>query len=186
MVTLLVLQEGGRKVPDSGHAGLGVALHLFRRGKQHLAGLVALPRHRFAWNLLRLFFVTGQVYVDQKAPVALRAAAQGLIYFITYGIGMFVGSWICGRVVDYYAKSSPAGCRSQLASIWMVPAIASFPVLLFFWAGFKVGEKKSARLRKFPVRSEQSAAERRPTASRAAAATSCDACILMICSLACA
>src|SRR5947208_16653854 len=28
------------------------------------------------------FFVTGQVYVDQKAPPALRAVAQGLIYFI--------------------------------------------------------------------------------------------------------
>src|SRR6266404_2421724 len=42
------------------------------------------------------FFVTGQVYVDQKAPQALRAAAQGLITFITYGIGMFIGSWICG------------------------------------------------------------------------------------------
>ena len=45
------------------------------------------------------FFETGQVYVDQKAPSALRAAAQGLITFITYGIGMFIGSWICGRVM---------------------------------------------------------------------------------------
>lgn len=47
--------------------------------------------------------------MDQKAPPALRAAAQGLITFITYGIGMFIGSWICGRIVDMYVKSSPAG-----------------------------------------------------------------------------
>ncbi len=84
------------------------------------------------------FFVTGQVYVDQKAPPALRAAAQGLITFITYGIGMFIGSWICGRVVDLYAKSSPAGALlHNWRSIWMVPAIASAVVLVFFWAGFR-------------------------------------------------
>jgi nucleoside transporter len=87
------------------------------------------------------FFVTGQVYVDQKAPAALRAAAQGLITFITYGIGMFVGSWICGRVVDFYAKSSVAGGHDW-RSIWMVPAIASAIVLLFFWVGFSNKERQ--------------------------------------------
>jgi nucleoside transporter len=84
------------------------------------------------------FFVTGQVYVDQKAPQALRAAAQGMITFITYGIGMFIGSWICGRVVDLYAKSSPTGgVLHDWLSIWMVPAIASAVVLAFFWVGFR-------------------------------------------------
>jgi MFS family permease len=84
------------------------------------------------------FFVTGQVYVDQKAPQALRAAAQGLITFITYGIGMFIGSWICGRIVDLYAKSAPSGgLLHDWRSIWMVPAIASALVLVFFWAGFR-------------------------------------------------
>ena len=84
------------------------------------------------------FFVTGQVYVDQKAPPALRAVAQGLIYFITYGIGMFVGSWICGGIVDRYAKSLPSGgVLHDWRSIWMVPAVASAVVLLFFWVGFR-------------------------------------------------
>ena len=84
------------------------------------------------------FFVTGQVYVDQKAPPALRAAAQGLITFITYGIGMFVGSWICGAIVDRYVKSAPGGgVLHDWRSIWMVPAVASAAVLIFFWAGFR-------------------------------------------------
>lgn len=88
------------------------------------------------------FFVTGQVYVDQKAPPALRAVAQGLIYFITYGIGMFVGSWICGGIVDRYAKSLPSGgVLHDWRSIWMVPAIASAVVLLFFWVGFQREER---------------------------------------------
>jgi len=80
----------------------------------------------------------GQVYIDQKAPSGLRAAAQGLMTFLTYGIGMFVGSLICGRIVDFYAKSSPAGgILHDWRAIWMVPAIASAVVLVFFWIGFR-------------------------------------------------
>lgn len=91
------------------------------------------------------FFVTGQVYVDQKASPALRAAAQGLITFITYGIGMFIGSWICGRVVDLYVKpSSTSAAIHDWRSIWMVPAAGSTLVLLLFWAGFR-NEQRAPR-----------------------------------------
>src|SRR5215469_1408643 len=84
------------------------------------------------------FFVTGQVYVDQKAPQVLRAAAQGMITFITYGIGMFIGSWICGRVVDAYVTSTALGTAAHnWFSIWMVPAAASATVLVFFALGFR-------------------------------------------------
>ncbi|HLZ91842.1 MAG TPA: hypothetical protein VKQ28_09015, partial [Candidatus Acidoferrum sp.] len=74
-----------------------------------------------------------------------RAAAQGLITFITYGIGMFIGSWICGRVVDRYAKSLPNGVLHDWRSIWMVPAIASALVLVFFWAGFRNEDRAAAQ-----------------------------------------
>jgi nucleoside transporter len=88
------------------------------------------------------FFVTGQVFVDMKAPQALRAAAQGLIIFITYGIGMFVGSWICGKVVDMYATTSAAGTIvHNWRSIWMVPAIGSAIVLFIFLVGFRNEER---------------------------------------------
>jgi nucleoside transporter len=88
------------------------------------------------------FFVTGQVYVDQKAPTALRAAAQGLITFITYGIGMFLGAYLSGWVVDLYANTSPSGILAHdWRSIWMIPAIGSALVLLVFWIGFRNEER---------------------------------------------
>ena len=54
------------------------------------------------------FFVTGQIYVDKKAPPASRAAAQGFIAFVTLGVGMFVGSYVAGWIVDMYANSGAA------------------------------------------------------------------------------
>jgi nucleoside transporter len=79
------------------------------------------------------FFVTGQIYIDQKASVNLRAAAQGLITFITYGLGMFVGSWLSGMVVQHYALAQPVGSVSyDWRSIWLFSAGMSGVVLLFF------------------------------------------------------
>ena len=43
------------------------------------------------------FFVAGQLYTDQEAPGHLRSSAQGFITFVTYGIGMFLGSVLVGR-----------------------------------------------------------------------------------------
>ncbi len=52
------------------------------------------------------FFVTGQIYIDRKSAAAFRAAAQGTITLITYGAGMFVGSWLSGMVVDSLRANS--------------------------------------------------------------------------------
>ena len=46
------------------------------------------------------FFVTGQIYVDKKAPAEMRASAQGFIALITYGVGIGLGSILSGKVVE--------------------------------------------------------------------------------------
>lgn len=83
------------------------------------------------------FFVTGQIYIDQKAPAALRAAAQGLITLITYGVGMFVGSWLSGRVVDLYAHGEAGAMVHDWRSIWFVAAGCAVVVLIAFLAIFR-------------------------------------------------
>jgi nucleoside transporter len=81
------------------------------------------------------FFVTGQIYVDRKAPAAIRASAQGLITQITYGAGMLLGSYLSGAVVDHYAQASPAGHRWR--GIWLVAAGCSALVLALFALFFR-------------------------------------------------
>ena len=80
------------------------------------------------------FFVTGQIYVDRKAPGDLRAAAQGLIAFVTLGVGMFIGSWVSGRIVDAYALPGGGHAWDQ---IWLVPAAGAAGVLLLFAVLFR-------------------------------------------------
>ncbi|HVF40728.1 MAG TPA: nucleoside permease [Gemmatimonadaceae bacterium] len=79
------------------------------------------------------FFVTGQIYVDQQAGNRIRAAAQGLIAFVTLGIGLYIGSWVSGKVVDAYAVTGSTGILSHdWQSIWMVPAIGAAVILVVF------------------------------------------------------
>jgi nucleoside transporter len=87
------------------------------------------------------FFVTGQIYVDRKAPPDLRAAAQGFIAFVTLGVGMFIGSWASGRVVDLFARS---GGGHDWHQIWLVPAAGAALVLVVFALFFRETETERA------------------------------------------
>lgn len=78
------------------------------------------------------FFVTGQIYVDRKATQEIRAAAQGFITFLTYGVGMFIGAYLSGKVVDVYSYATDGMVRHNWFSIWLVPAGAALAVLLIF------------------------------------------------------
>jgi len=78
------------------------------------------------------FFVTGQIYVDRKATQEIRAAAQGFITFLTYGVGMFIGAYLSGKVVDVYSHASDGMVRHNWSSIWWTPAAAALAVLLIF------------------------------------------------------
>jgi len=82
------------------------------------------------------FFVTGQIYIDQKASPHLRAAAQGLITFLTYGVGMFVGSWLSGYIVQHYSTVVNGEPAYDWRTIWLFPAGFAAVVLVMFMAFF--------------------------------------------------
>jgi len=86
------------------------------------------------------FFMTGQMYTDQEAPPHLRGTAQGFITFVTYGVGMLVGSLLSGVTVDYFKGNWP--------KFWLSSAGMSFAILLlilvFFRSSEKIGRKSAA------------------------------------------
>jgi MFS family permease len=83
------------------------------------------------------FFVTGQIYVNQQATPEIRASAQGFIALITYGIGMAVGTYIAGVVVDAFVIEGGHDWRS----IWLLPCIFAAAIALLFAIIFKEPEK---------------------------------------------
>jgi nucleoside transporter len=87
------------------------------------------------------FFVTGQIYVDKRAPGHLRGAAQGFIAFVTLGVGMFIGSLVFGPVLDHYRVEG--AIPHDWAKVWLVPAIAAGVVFLLFALFFNEQDDKS-------------------------------------------
>lgn len=78
------------------------------------------------------FFVTGYIYVDKKAPPAIRASAQGFLTLVTLGVGGFVGTWIAGVTADYFKT----GEQVNWHRFWLVPAAAAAVVLVLFAFSF--------------------------------------------------
>ncbi len=80
------------------------------------------------------FFVTGQIYTDEKAGPRIRSSAQGMITLATYGVGMLIGFWFAGLITERYAISKDV---HNWKNIWLIPAAIAFAVMLIFMLFFK-------------------------------------------------
>jgi len=78
------------------------------------------------------FFVTGQIYTDLKAGDKIKSQAQGLISLATYGVGMFIGSIISGKVKDMFTATI-----TNWTNVWLAPAGIAVIVLILFLLFFR-------------------------------------------------
>lgn len=88
--------------------------------------LLGIALHGICYDF---FFVSGQIYTDSKAGAQTKSAAQGLITLATYGIGMLIGFWISGIIVEKYS--------GDWNMIWLIPAMFSFVVFVLFLLFFR-------------------------------------------------
>ena len=87
----------------------------------------------------------GQIYTDKKAPAELRSQAQGLIFFVTFAMGLLAGNFICGWIIRMYSFDTPAGLVYHWEAIWSITAIMSLIVLLAFILFFKKEDYQTIR-----------------------------------------
>ena len=97
--------------------------------------LVGIALHGVCYDF---FFVTGQLYVEKKAPRNLRASAQGFFNLLTYGVGMLIGNYLLGWWGDNIGLdgATEQGWLDGAFAFWIMPAIMALVVAIFFFFFF--------------------------------------------------
>ncbi len=93
--------------------------------------LLGIALHGICYDF---FFVSGQIYTDSKAGTQYKSAAQGLITLATYGVGMYIGFMVAGKITDSYFLESTLHDWQQ---IWRFPAFFAGGVMILFFFFFK-------------------------------------------------
>ena len=133
-----LLRLGLKRVLLAGMAAWTVRYLFFAYGNADTLGwmlYLGILLHGMCYDF---FFVAGQIYVNQQASERIRAAAQGLLTFVTLGLGLFIGAWISGWVVDSHAVNQASGALSHdWRAIWVVPASLAAVILVGFGLLFR-------------------------------------------------
>lgn len=88
------------------------------------------------------FFVTGQIYTEQKAPKEVRAQAQGFLVLATQGFGLGLGAQLFPRLVNHYTTGTGDAAVVDWQKVWMWPSAFALVVLVLFVLLFR--HKKAA------------------------------------------
>ena len=143
LIPLLLTRFGIKKILLIGMMAW-VARYLFFSYGDADAGMwmlyAAIILHGICYDF---FFVTGQIYTDKIAGPSVKNAAQGLITFATYGIGMLIGSYVSGFVTQAYATDKNGIIIYDWQSIWLFPALMAAIVMILFALFFREKEPQA-------------------------------------------
>jgi MFS family permease len=99
---------------------------LFAWGRPEWAVIASQGLHGFGYGF---FFVGCMIYSDRIAPKDIRASAQGLFIFVTFGLGMLISSLVAGPIADYF--------QMDWHRIFLVPVGILVVCTILFLAGFR-------------------------------------------------
>jgi MFS family permease len=80
-----------------------------------------------------LFIIGGQIYVDSVAPEGIGGSAQALLFVVTMGFGLFLGTQLTGFVMDHYNKDG----KFMWRPIYLVPCALTLACAIAFILFFK-------------------------------------------------
>jgi nucleoside transporter len=136
LLPLFLLRIGMKAVLSLGMLCWGLRYLAFSQagpeGFPFALAIIGIALHGFCFDF---FFAAGFIHCDNKAPKDIRASAQALFSFLTYGVGMWLGSLVCGRMVDLYTDPQTKAVDWQ--NFWLVPGLGVLACLAVFLLFFR-------------------------------------------------
>lgn len=80
-----------------------------------------------------LFYVGGQVYTDKIAPSNMKAQAQGLLFFLVWGVGFLIGTLFNGWMIARFRVEE----NCDWPTVFMISTIFSAILLVLFVVLFR-------------------------------------------------
>jgi nucleoside transporter len=95
-------------------------------------GVLALGVPMHGWGYA-FFFLVAATYLDREAPPHLRASAQGIITFVSGGVGVWTGNMLAGWVVERHRL----GTMIDWPEIWLFQSAWATTLFVAFVVFFK-------------------------------------------------
>lgn len=83
------------------------------------------------------YHIGAQIYTDKVAPMHLKSQSQGLLFFVTFAMGLLVGNFVSGWIISLYSEQTALGIEYNWNQIWGITAIMSIAILICFLLFFR-------------------------------------------------
>ena len=83
------------------------------------------------------FFVTGQIFVEQRARPEIRGQAQSFLVLVTQGLGMLIGAQVMSAIAAHHTVAQ----QRDWATIWLLPGGFAALILVVFVLAFRAPAK---------------------------------------------
>ncbi len=129
-------KHGMRKTLTLGILAWPIRYIIFSIGSPAWLVIASLALHGFCFVF---FFAASQIYVDTVAPRDIRASAQSMYSFITYGVGLYLGSRFSGWIQNIFSELGPQGqiIQTNWTYVFIVPTIMTIVCAVLFLFTFR-------------------------------------------------
>jgi nucleoside transporter len=114
----------------------GIRYGVFAMGTPYWLVIGSLALHGVCFDF---FFAAAFIHVDNEAPSDIRASAQSLFLFLTYGVGMFLGGVLSGKIQGMYT----VGTVTDWPNVWIVPSVGIMVCAAVFVLFFRTKNAKA-------------------------------------------